>query len=72
MPHVDKNQAAHDDEVALGQVLDVHHPPDKRQAVSRKGEDGADEKAVQKQLHIENRRLSKQGQIIHHGRDDPE
>jgi hypothetical protein len=39
--------AAHDDEVALRQVLYVHHPPDEGQPIGRKREDRADQKPVQ-------------------------
>ena len=44
--------AAHDDEVALGEILDVHHAPYERQPVGGHGEYGADQHAVQKQLDI--------------------
>jgi hypothetical protein len=48
--------AAHDDEVALGQVLDVGHAPDQRQPIGDQSEDRADQDAVQQQLHVQQRR----------------
>jgi hypothetical protein len=49
--------ATHDDELALGQVLDVHDAPNQRKPVGRQGEDRADHQAVQQQLNVEDRGL---------------
>ncbi len=58
----------HDDEVALGEVLDVHHPPDQRQPVGRQGEDRADEQTIEEQLNVEQRRLNQKTDVVKHGR----
>ena len=57
--------ATHDDELALGQVLDVHHAPNQRQAVGGKNEYGADKQSVQKQLDVKNwRHLPKKVDVV--------
>ncbi len=52
--------SAHDDEVALGEILEVHDAPYQGQSVGSEGVDGADEDAVEQELHIENRRLEQE------------
>src|SRR3546814_712812 len=68
---VPRQVAAHDDELALGQVLHVHHAPHQGEAVGGKHEDRADEEAVQRQLHVESRRQRQQIDIIEHRSPSP-
>ena len=58
--------AAGDHEIALGQVLDVHHAPHQCQPIGGKGENGADENPVQQQLHVQERCLEKQADVVEH------
>ncbi len=60
------NVAAHDDEIALGEVLDVHHAPDQRQSVSHQRKDGSNEQTVQQQLHVQHWHLNQQGEVVPH------
>ena len=48
--------AADHDEIALRQVLDVHHAPHQREAIGGEREDRADQHAVDQQAEIEDRR----------------
>ena len=52
-----------DDEIALGQVLDIHHPPHQRQSVGGQREQGADHHPVDDDLYVDNRELEQQGKV---------
>ncbi len=64
--------AAHDDEIALGEVLDIHHAPYEGETIGGHGEDGADENPIQDQLEVQDRRLEQHQQIVQHRLLPPE
>ena len=58
----------HDDEITLGEVLDIHDAPDERQAVCAEREHRTNKYAVQNDLHIDDWRPHEQQlEIIPHG-----
>ena len=61
----DGDETAQHDEFALGDVDNVHHPPDQGQPVSGQREQPADQKTVDQQLNVEDRSLEQDLQIIH-------
>ena len=54
---------AQHDEFALGDIDDLHHPPDQGHAIGGKREYGANQQAVQNELDVEDRCFDKNAQI---------
>ncbi len=59
--------AAEHDELALGDVDDVHHAPDQRHAVGGEREDRPHQQAIDDQVGADHRRLEQKHKIIDHG-----
>ena len=55
---------AHDDEITLREVLDVHHAPDQGKAIGGQREDGADHDAIHEQLNVEHGCVNQHHQVV--------
>ena len=62
---IEGDVAAEHDEFALADIDDVHDAPDQGEAVGGEREDGADQHAVDQQLHRQRRGLDQERQIVH-------
>ena len=58
--HDEGDIAPHHDEIALGQVLDVGHPPDQGQAIGHQGENRPDQDPIEEELNVQGRSLDQQ------------